>query len=280
VRPHSWKVLLGVLLVALTAGGRSVAAGRESRWGTVLLAGGEAPPVLYVAAGTASLVRFEDLEEPRAVPGAALGERLEVAALGERALVVSPVRELAAGERLLLKVTGRTAEGSSVTVTLALRSGEVVDVEARVIRGPRAERGEAGAVARMLLGSHEREGAAPRLGLLVRPEGARATDYTGYVSAEVESVLRVGRQLFVTVVVYSDMGAAPWMLVRVRLEPRCAGDRVDAQGVSLRVTSSVHQQRQLHVVSALVPEGAECVALTLEEDGPRALRFAAVRLPP
>jgi hypothetical protein len=99
VRARSWEVLLGVLLVALTAGGRSVAAERESRWGTVLVASGEAPPVLYVAAGTASLVRFEDLEEPRAVASAALRERLEVAALGERALVVSPVRPLDEGER-------------------------------------------------------------------------------------------------------------------------------------------------------------------------------------
>jgi len=61
VRPRCWTLVLWILFASTTA------TARELRQGTVLVAGypGEPPPLLYVAARTATLVRFEGLVEPR-----------------------------------------------------------------------------------------------------------------------------------------------------------------------------------------------------------------------
>ncbi|WP_309892617.1 hypothetical protein, partial [Archangium sp.] len=61
MHPRRWTLVLWILFASTTA------TARELKQGTVLVAGypGEPPPVLYVAARTATLVRFEGLVEPR-----------------------------------------------------------------------------------------------------------------------------------------------------------------------------------------------------------------------
>lgn len=286
MRPRPWSVLLWVLLLS------TVATARETRQGTVLVAGhpGGAPPVLYVAARVSTLVDFEGLLEPRVALTPELGERLAVLSVGARSLVVVPVRDLARGERVLLPVTGRTEAGEPHALTLALVTREEeVDVQVQVSLGedgPRAlevaAEGGAGMVAGMLLASHE-PGASPGPSLVTPGEGLMRT-HSGEVEGRLESVLRMDRgRLFVTVAVrFKSRPLRPWHLGRVRVVAGCWKERTRAD-VSLPVviTSAISGSRvERHTVATRLPQGAGCLSLTLEEDGPRTLHFQEWRFPP
>ena len=144
--------------------------------------------------------------------------------------------------------------------------------------GPRraqaAEQGELSAVAGMLLASHAPE-TPPKLALLV-PGKARILARAEDVQAWVESILRLDRRLFLTVAIKdADSLISRWRLARVRLEAGCRDARRGAEpSLPVLVTSAVPRKgQQLHTFATLLPEGAGCVVLTLEEDGPRVLRF-------
>jgi hypothetical protein len=235
--------------------------------------------MLYVAAGIATLVRFEGLVEPRVHLTPEERERLQVAPLGERSLAVAPVKDLEVGERIALTVTGRTETGGPLTLPLVLVTRrDEVDAEAWVRLPPvpvrPAEVTQEGAVVGMLLASHVPEG-RPRLALAIperTPSGEQATG----MHARVDSVLRVDRHLFVTVALGSrQVTSRPWRLVRVRLEAGCAGGRVGAARALPVLTThqSVGEQWRFHTFATRLPEGVECLEVTLEEDGPRTLRF-------
>jgi hypothetical protein len=283
VRPRPWSVLLWVLLVSTEA------SGRETRRGTVLVAGdpGGEPPVLYVAARLSTLVDFEGLLEPRALLTPELSGRIGVVAVGARSLVVVPVRDLARGERVLLPVTGRTEAGAPRTVTLALVTREdEVDLQAQVSLAPReleaAEEGGVGTVAGMLLASHA-PGTGPGLALVLPGKIGtimQASDVRGWI----ESILRMDRRsLFITVAIETTgRFPPPWRLTRVRLEAGCQDGRTGAE-LALPVfrTSAVPgSKEQRHTFATRLPEGAGCLSLTLEEDGPRTLHLRDWRLPP
>lgn len=286
MRPRPWSVLLWVLLLS------TAAAARETRQGTVLVAGepGGAPPVLYVAAGLSTLVDFEGLLEPRVTPTPGLSGRVGVIPVGTRSLVVVPVRDLARGERVLLPVTGRTGDGEPRTVTLVLvtRQDEV-DLQAQVSLVPHepprpeaAEQGGVGTVAGMLLASHE-AGAGPGLALVV-PDKKETLVQVGGVRGWIASVLRMERRsLFVTVAIENKVLASPpWRLARVRLDAGCRDGRTGPE-IPLPVfkTSAVSGSReQRHTFATLLPEGVGCLSLTLEEDGLRTLHLKDWRLPP
>lgn len=286
MRPRPWSVLLWVLLVS------TAATGRETRQGTVLVAGhpGDEVPVLYVAARLSTLVDFEGLLEPRVVLTPGLSERVGVVAVGARSLAVVPVRDLARGERVLLPVTGRSEAGEPLTVTLALvtRKDEV-DLQAQVSFGPReprspeaAEHGGVGTVAGMLLASHE-PGTGPGLAL-VMPGKSETLMRAGRVRGWLESVLRMDRRrLFITVAIENTKHSSPpWRLTRIRLEAGCRGGRTGAElPLPVFMTSAVSgSKEQRHTFATRLPEGAECLSLTLEEDGPRTLHLQDWRLPP
>jgi hypothetical protein len=271
-----------MLLWALLSSTTAIA--REPRQGTVLVAGrpGEPPAVLYVAAGIATLVRFEGLVEPRVHLTAEERERLHVAPLGERSLAVAPVKDLEEGERVALTVTGRTESGGPLKLPLVLVTRrDEVDAEAWVRLSPvsarpaeATEEGEVGAVAGMLLASHVPEG-RPRLALAI-PQRTPSDEQATALQARVDSVLRVDRHLFVTVAIGSrELTREPWRLVRVRLEVGCAGARVGAaRALPVRMTHrAVGEQWRFHTFATRLPEGVECLEVTLEEDGPRTLRF-------
>ncbi|AKI98950.1 uncharacterized protein DUF2381 [Archangium gephyra] len=286
MRPRPWSVLLWVLLLS------TAAMAREARQGTVLVAGhpGAAPPVLYVAARVSTLVDFEGLLEPRVALTPELGERLAVLPVGARSLVVVPVRDLARGERMLLPVTGRTEAGEPRAVTLALVTREdEVDVQVQVSLGTREPRvleasaeGGVGTVAGMLLASHE-PGASPGLSLVMPAEGLMRTQ-AGEVEGRLESVLQMDRgRLFVTVTVrFTTRPLRPWRLGRARVEAGCWKERARADvALPVVVTSAISGPRvQRHTLAIRLPEGAGCLSLTLEEDGPRTLHLQDWRLPP
>ena len=281
--PRPWTALLWFLLVTTLAVEPARATGLESQRGTVLVAGRpEVPPVLYVDSGTVTRVRFMDLVEPRALPGPQWQGRVEVAPFGERSLVVSPVKNLMEGERLLLPVTGRTEAGEPVSLTLALVTRrEVVDAEvwiarAHVIPEPVADRNEVDAVARELLASHVPGGGSPRLSLRV-PGMKGASVPASDLRAWVESSLQMEGYLFVTVTLQVDRrNTRPWQLVRVRLEAGCP----QGEGLPVRITSGASGRYQFHTFTTPMPEGAGCLGLTLEEDGPRTLRLKEVKVNP
>jgi len=280
VRPRPWSVLLWVLLLS------TAAAARETRQGTVLVAGepGGAPPVLYVAARLSTLVDFDGLLEPRVTLTPGLSERVGVIPVGTRSLVVVPVRDLARGERVLLPVTGRTEAGEPRTVTLVLvtRQDEV-DLQAQVSlvahepRRPEAAEtgGAVDTVAGMLLASHE-AGAGPGLALVMpdkRETFMRASGVQGWI----ESVLRLERRkLFVTVAIESTKRPSPpWRLARVRLRAGCR-DGHSGPEIPLpifRTSAVLGPKEQRHTFATLLPEGAGCLSVTLEEDGPRTLHL-------
>jgi hypothetical protein len=247
-------------------------------------------PVLYVAARLSTLVDFEGLLEPRVVLTAELSERVGVVAVGARSLVVVPVRDLARGERVLLPVTGRTEAGEPRTVTLALVTRrDEVDLQAQVSfvprepRGPEAaEAGGMGTVAGMLLASHE-PGTGPRLALVMPGDSETLMQAVG-VQGWIESVLRMDRgRLFVTVAIETTgRSSPPWRLTRIRLEAGCRGVRIGAETpLPVASTSAVPGPReQRHTFATRLPEGAGCLSLTLEEDGPRTLHLEDWRLPP
>jgi len=279
VRPRPWSVLLWVLLLS------TAAAARETRQGTVLVAGepGGAPPVLYVAARLSTLVDFEGLLEPRVTPTPGLSERVGVIPVGTRSLVVVPVRDLARGERVLLPVTGRTEADEPRTVTLVLvtRQDEV-DLQAQVSLMPHAsqrpgaaEQGGVGTVAGMLLASHE-PGAGPGLAL-VMPDKRETLRQVSGVQGWIESVLRLERRkLFVTVAIENTMRPSPpWRLARVRLGAGCR-DGHSGPEIPLpifRTSAVLGPKEQRHTFATLLPEGAGCLSVTLEEDGPRTLHL-------
>ncbi|HEX5752590.1 MAG TPA: DUF2381 family protein [Archangium sp.] len=283
MRPRTWTALLWLLLVTTLAAQPARATGPESRRGTVLVAGRpEAPPVLYVDSGTVTRVRFVDLVEPRALPGPEWQGHVEVAPFGERSLVLSPVKNLLEGQRLLLPVTGRTEAGEPVSLTLALVTRkEVVDAEAWVARAhvlaePVADGNEVDAVARELLASHVPGGGSPRLSLRV-PDMKTATVPASGFRAWVESSLQLEGYLFVTVTLQADRRhSRPWRLVRVRLEAGCPR----GEGLPVRITSGSSGRYQFHTFTTPMPEGAGCVGLTLEEDGPRTLRVKELKVNP
>jgi hypothetical protein len=289
VLPRPRLLLLWALIVSTTAA-QARASERESRRGTLLVAGRpEATPVLYVAAGTVTRVRFVDLREPQARPGPELQGRIEVAPLGEGSLVVAPSRDLTQGERLLLPVTGRSEDGEPLNLTLALVTRQdAVDAEAWVSRAQvlplqtdAADAGEVDAVARRLLASHGQTPTRPRLALgLPGPE--QAATYAGnYLRASAGSVLQMDGLLFVTVLIQVQRISSPWRLIRARLEAGCRQEHsAGAESPPLRITSGAAGQYQLHTFSAPLPEGADCFSLTLEEDGPRTLRFEPLRVSP
>ncbi|MFE8604059.1 DUF2381 family protein [Archangium violaceum] len=286
MRPRPWSVLLWVLLLS------TVATARETRQGTVLVAGhpGGAPPVLYVAARVSTLVDFEGLLEPHVALTPELGERLAVLPVGARSLVVVPVRDLARGERVLLPVTGRTEAGAPRALTLAFVTREdEVDVQVQVSLGgdgPRAlelaAEGGAGTVEGMLLASHE-PGAGPGPSLVMPGEGLWLMGADG-VEGRLESVLRVDRgRLFVTVAVrFKTRPRRPWRLGRARVEAGCWKERTRANmALPVVVTSAISGSRvQRHTLATWLPEGAGCLSLTLEEDGPRTLHIHDWRFPP
>lgn len=285
MRRCPWTVVLWALFLSMTA------SARETRQGTVLVArrSGGAPPVLYVAARLSTLATFEDLSEPRALLTPELLERVQVLPVGARSLVVLPVRDLAEGERVLLPVTGRTESGEPLTLTLALATRhDEVDLEARVTfgsgwpgRAEATEQGAQGTVGGMLLASHAPD-TPPKLGLLI-PGRTRTLTRADGVRAWVESVLRLDGRLFVTVAVEKvDPLSKPWRLSRVRLEAGCRDARREAEpSLPVLITSGAPGPwQQLHTFATLLPEGAGCLALTLEEDGPRVLRFEVRGLVP
>jgi hypothetical protein len=246
--------------------------------------------VLYVAAGTVTRVRFPDLMEPHALPGPEHQGRVEVAPLGEGSLVVSPIRDLAKGERLLLPVTGRTKAGEPLTLTLALITREdAVDAEAWVSRAralPQqenvaADTDEVDAVARRLLASHGPGGTHPRLALDI-PGREQATTYTDDIRASASSVLQINGLLFVTVLIQAKWTTStPWRLIRARLDAGCRQEfPTGAESRPLHITSVVSGRSQLHTLTALQPEGADCLSLLLEEDGPRTLHLDGLRVSP
>lgn len=289
MHPRSCILLLWAVTLSTTAT-RAHAAERESRRGTLLVAGQqETSPLLYVATGTVTRVRFVDLQEPHALPGPELQGRVEVAPLGEDSLVVSPVRNLAQGERLLLPVTGRTTAGESLTLMLALVTREdAVDAEAWVsqarlppLRTDATGVDEAGAVARKLLASHGPGATRPRLALDL-PDREQAASHVGGVRASASSVLQMDGLLFVTVRIHANwLNETPWRLIRARLEAGCRqGTSAEAKSRPLHLTSSVSGRDQLHTLTASLPEGVGCLSLILEEDGPRTLRLAELKVSP
>jgi len=290
VRPRSWLILFWALIV-FTAATRAHASTRELRRGTLLVEGGpEAPALLYVAAGTVTRVRFMDFLEPHARPGSELQGRVEVAQLGEGSLVVSPVKDLAQGERLLLPVTGRTKAGEPLTLTLALVTREdTVDAEAWVSRARRqplrtdaANTDEAGAIARGLLVSHEPGTVRPRLALAL-PDSEQVTTYAGRIRASAGSVLRMDGLLFVTVLIQAMRDPKPWRLIRARLEAGChqdSGKQIGGESLPTRVTSGESGHYQFHTFAIPLPERTGCLSLTLEEDGPRTLRLEKLKVSP
>jgi hypothetical protein len=235
---------------------------------------GAAPPVLYVAARFSTLVDFEGLFEPRALLTPELEARVAVAPMGPRSLVVVLVHDLAEGERLLLPVTGRTEAGEPLTLSLALVTRrDEVDAQVSVSLATESSR--------LLLASPE-PGTRPRMELVTPGEGW-ALEKSGGIQAQVESVLRVERRLFVTVDIKTlQRTSRPWRLSRVRLETRCGRARAGAETPApiLITTVALGPRWQRHTFSTRVPEGAGCLALTLEEDGPRTFHFEDSRLPP
>ncbi len=290
MRPRSWLILFWALIV-FTAATRAHASTRELRRGTLLVEGGpEAPALLYVAAGTVTRVRFVDFLEPHARPGSELQGRVEVAPLGEGSLVVSPVKDLAQGERLLLPVTGRTKAGEPLTLTLALVTREdTVDAEAWVsrarmqpLRTDAANTDEAGAIARGLLVSHEPGTVRPRLALAL-PDSEQVTTYAKRIRASAGSVLRMDGLLFVTVLIQAMSDPKPWRLIRARLEAGChqdSGKQIGGESLPTRVTSGESGQYQFHTFAIPRPERTGCLSLTLEEDGPRTLRLEKLKVSP
>ncbi len=289
MRPRPWIILLWVLVVSTTTT-RAHASARELRRGTLLVEGGpEAPPLLYVAAGTVTRVRFTNLLEPHARPGPEFQGRIEVAPLGGGSLVVAPVRDLAQGERLLLPVTGRTGAGESLTLTLALVTrADTVDAEAWVsqarmlpLRADAADTDEAGAIARGLLVSHESGTARPRLALAL-PDSEQVTTYAKRIRASAGSVLQMDGLLFVTVLIQARLDLPPWRLIRARLETGCrqeSGKRTGNESLPARITSGESGQYQFHTFAVPLPEGVGCLSLTLEEDGPRTLLLEELKVP-
>ena len=292
MRPRSWLILFWALIV-FTAATRAHASTRELRRGTLLVEGGpEAPALLYVAAGTVTRVRFVDFLEPHARPGSELQGRVEVAPLGEGSLVVSPVKDLAQGERLLLPVTGRTKAGERLTLTLALVTREdTVDSEAWVsrarmqpLRTDAANTDEAGAIARGLLVSHEPGTVRPRLALAL-PDSEQVTTYAKRIRASAGSVLRMDGLLFVTVLIQAmdDPMPMPWRLIRARLEAGCqqdSGKQIGGESLPTRVTSGESGHYQFHTFAIPLPERTGCLSLTLEEDGPRTLLLEELKVSP
>lgn len=288
--PRHWLIPLWALIVSMTAA-RAQASERESRRGTLLVAGRpEVPPVLYVASGTVTRVRFVDLQEPQARPESALQGRIEVAQLGEGSLVLAPARDLAPGERLLLPVTGRSETGEPLTLMLALVTRQdTVDAEAWVsrarvlpLRTDAADTDGVDAVARRLLASHGPAPTRPRLALgLPDPDQATAHASSGDLRATTGSILQMDGMLSVTVLIQTRRSSFPWRLIRARLEAGCRQESsTGAESLPLHLTSGAAGQYQLHTFSAPLPEGADCFSLTLEEDGPRTLRFEPLRVSP
>ncbi|MFY0564698.1 DUF2381 family protein [Archangium lansingense] len=256
-----------LLLPSLPATARERPAERVSRRRTlhVSTAPGEALPEVLVAGGTATVVATE---VPLGPGGPVLEDergRVRLVPVDGSSFIVLPSADVSEGEQLVLTVP--MPPGDSLRLALVTRRGEV-DGEVRLIRLQVPEVGEAGVdgVVRLLQD-------APK-GRMELTLPKTQVSLRGSLLAQVDSVLRMGQHVFVTLSTPANRKLAPsardWN--RLRLRASLEG------GASVRLphlyvpASASPRRAARHILVAILPGGT--LRLWLEGEGADATELA------
>ena len=259
MRSVSWIVLFVPLLFSsLPAAARERPFERVSRKRTIHVSAtpGEALSELYVVGGTATVITAG---VPLGPGGPVLQDergRVRLVPVDESSFIVLPSADLSEGERLVLTVPLR--QGDSLRLALVTRRGEV-DGEVRLVRLQAPVAGEGvGGVARLLQSApaaqigftSPREWMPLRMGIFVK----------------VESVLRIGQHVFVTLSTLP--GLEPKLSARDwgRLQFRAAfGDGSSVVLPLLHVPRpSSGEAASRHTLVAIHPEGTSHLSLAVD----------------
>jgi hypothetical protein len=211
---------------------------------------------LHVAAGVATLVRFETSSRPKAPVLARDDGRIQLVPTGDGSLVLILTTDLALDEQVLLSVP---TEGNAEPLRFALVTRrDAVDLQVRVVRAqPSTEEEGVESVARSLF-------AAPNArATLAVPQ--QVVEYNPRCSfGQVESVLWMGRRLFATVALRNcKRDTSAWTPAQARLRATLAdGGLLEWPA---RLLPGATRKRQLHILTGLLPEGASRLEVALDE---------------
>jgi hypothetical protein len=218
---------------------------------------GRVPPLeLHVAAGVATLVRFDVLLSGEAPEAMGNDGRIELVQLGEGSWVFVPSTDLGAGEQVVLAFA--TEPGAEPLRVVLVTRRDAVDLRVHVMRAPLpSEDDGAEPVARSLLDAPD-----ARVLLDVPREAVESNGHEA--RGRVDSVLWMGRRFFATVAVRSRGKGIPlWKLARARLRATLAGGDLLEWPAHL-LSGAAGAIRQRHIVTGLLPEGASRLELALD----------------
>lgn len=210
---------------------------------------------VQVAAHVATLLLFDAPLTPSAVTLPADETRLRVLPLEEGTFILVPSSDLLPNEQVPLTVEARDGTGR---LRFSLVTRREVDIQVHVVRIPdSAEEDAAELLAHNILDMAEN-----RPVLVVPQRGAM--QQRGTVTTQIDSVLWMGRRLFVTLFVrHPGKGTPPWRLVQVRLRATLP-DGVLLEWPARLLTGSEKARYQHHVFTSLMPDGAEELELALD----------------
>lgn len=219
------------------------------------------PLELHVAAGVATLVLFDAPPRPETPVLVPEQGPIQLGRMGDGSVLLVPTKDLGPGERVL--VTVATEAGTEPLRFVLVTRRDTVDVRVRVVRA-QASADEDGAelVARSLLDAPDARAT------LAIPQKVVKYDAPGS-RGQVDSVLWMGRRFFVTVSVRGlKKGAPPWRLMQGRLRVTLP-DGVLLEWSARLLSGAEDRERQRHIVTGQLPEGASEVELALDaEDAP------------
>ncbi|HYO55990.1 DUF2381 family protein [Archangium sp.] len=266
MRPGAWFFLL--VLLSLSATAWAGVGGPVLQRRTLMIPSRpmQVPPLeLHMAAGVATLVRFEAPLRPEVPEAMREGGLVAFVHMGEGAWVFVPSRDLTADEQVMF--TFVIEAGTQPLRFVLVTRRDVADVEVRVARAPvSADEDGAQLVARSLLDAPD---AHATLALPQEVVKYNSRDSRG----RVDSVLWMGRRFFATMSVRSrKKGAPPWKLVQARLRATLA-DGVLLEWPAQLLSGAAGPRHQRHIVTGLLPEGASRLELALDgEDSPGPFR--------
>ncbi|KFA86929.1 DUF2381 family protein [Archangium violaceum] len=250
MRSVSWVALLVPLLFSsLPAAARERPVERVSRMRTVhaSTAVGGALPELSVAGGSATVITTD---VPLGIGGPVLqdeGGRVRLVPVDATSFILLPSSDLPEGERLVLTVP--LPPGDSLQLALVTRRGEV-DGEVRLVRLQAPVAGQEGVsdVARLLQAA-----SVAQVGLAPPKTWVRLR---AGIHAEVESVLRIGPHVFITLSSRPVWDGNPSVRDWERLQLRASrGDGSTLVLPLLHVPSSSGDAVSRHTVVATPPGG-------------------------
>lgn len=261
VRPGPWLLLLALLLSTLALAREAGGPVTRQRILFVPVQTEESPALtLHLAAGLATLVDFDAPFQSESLELSGAPGRVQLVPVDTDTLVLVAPMDLTEGERFQLTVSLEPHTGPLHFVLMA--SPEELDTSVKVVRGqpPTADEDAARAMALHLLAE------ADARATLAIPQQVMEFP-VGTSRAQIESILRLGPRIFVTLSVRSrQRNSRPWSPKQLRLRATLGSGGSVMEWSVLFLSGAPKEKRQSHVLTALLPEGTTRLELALDTE--------------